>query len=78
MKAAGRGIGTFFLGDQLIRANRQLAADLDGVYHRGEIYLRWLQRLSAAAFGTHIGRLLTLYVALPFGCSIALLKMWDE
>jgi hypothetical protein len=73
-----RGIKTFFLGDPLIRANRQLAAALDGVYHRGEIYLRWLQRFSAAAFGTHIGRLLTLYVALPFGCSIALLKMWDE
>ncbi|HEY7426462.1 MAG TPA: hypothetical protein VH682_19670, partial [Gemmataceae bacterium] len=73
-----RGILTFFLGDPLIRANRQLAADLDGVYHRGEIYLRWLQRLSAAAFGTHVGRLLTLYVALPFGCSLALLKMWDE
>ena len=64
----GRGIATFFVGDSLIRANRQLASDLDGVYHRGEIYLRWLQRCSAAAFGTHIGRLLTLYIALPFGC----------
>src|SRR6185437_8496499 len=41
-------------------------------------YLRWLQRLSAVAFGTHIGRALTLYVALPFGCSIALLKVWEE
>ncbi len=73
-----RGIATFFLGDSLIRANRQLASDLDGVYHRGEIYLRWLQRFSAAAFGTHIGRLLTLYIALPFGCSLAVLKVWDE
>ena len=77
-RSLGRGIATFLLGDQLIRANRQLAADLDGVYHRGEIYLRWLQRFSAAAFGTAIGRLLTLYVALPFGCSLALLKVWDE
>jgi hypothetical protein len=66
------------LGDSLIRANRKLAADLDGVYRRGEIYLRWLQRLSAAAFGTHLGRLLTLYAILPFGCSLALLKMWDH
>src|SRR5579884_525102 len=72
------GLRTFFLGDALIRANRQLASDLDGVYHRGEIYLRWLQRLSAAAFGTRIGRLLTLYIALPFGCSLAVLKVWDE
>jgi hypothetical protein len=72
------GLGTFILGDALIRANRQLASDLDGVYRRGEIYLRWLQRLSAAAFGTHIGRLLTLYIALPFGCSLAVLKVWDE
>jgi hypothetical protein len=76
--AWGSGIKTFFLGDALIRANRQLASDLDGVYRRGEIYLRWLQRLSAAAFGTHVGRLLTLYVALPFGCSLAVLKVWDE
>jgi hypothetical protein len=73
-----RGFRTFFLGDSLIRANRQLASDLDGVYHRGEIYLRWLQRFSAAAFGTHIGRLLTLYIALPFGCALAVLKVWDE
>jgi hypothetical protein len=73
-----RGITTFFLGDELLRANRQLAVDLDGVYHRGEIYLRWLQRFSAAAFGTHIGRLLTLYIALPFGCSLGTIKVWDE
>lgn len=76
--AATHGLKTFLLGDALIRANRQLAVELDGVYHRGEIYLRWLQRLTAAAFGTVVGRLLTLYVALPFGSAIALLKMWDE
>jgi hypothetical protein len=72
------GLRTFIFGDSLIRANRRLAADLDGVYHRGEIYLRWLQRLSAAAFGTLLGRLMTLYAILPFGCSLALLKMWDH
>jgi hypothetical protein len=78
LHAVWRGFRTFFLGDSLIRGNRQLASDLDGVYHRGEIYLRWLQRFSAAAFGTHIGRLLTLYIALPFGCALAVLKVWDE
>lgn len=78
LRSLAHGIRTFFIGDAVIRANRRLAADLDGVYHRGEVYLRWLQRLTAAAFGTRIGRILTLYVALPFGCSIALLKMWEE
>jgi hypothetical protein len=55
----------FILGDPLIRANRRFAVHLDGVYHRGEIYLRWLQRLSSLAFGTATGRLLTLYFLLP-------------
>jgi hypothetical protein len=54
-------------GDPLIRLNRRLAVAVDGVYHRGEIYLRWLQRLSSACFGTAAGRLLTRYVTLPFG-----------
>jgi hypothetical protein len=57
----------FLLGDQLIRANSLLADALDGVYRRGEVYLRWLQGLSSLAFGTRPGRLLTRYVALPFG-----------
>jgi hypothetical protein len=61
------GPGEFLLGDKLIRANRQFADDLDGVYRRGEIYLRWLQRLSSAAFGTRVGRFLTLFLVLPFG-----------
>lgn len=55
------------LGDRLIRANRRMPAALDGVYHRGEFYLRWLQRLSSLAFGTVLGRFLVLYVLLPFG-----------
>ncbi len=57
----------FFSGDQLLQADRQLAESLDGVYHRGEIYLRLPQRLSSLAFGTPLGRFLTRYVALPFG-----------
>jgi hypothetical protein len=48
--------------------------DLEGVYHRGDIYLRWLQRLSAAAFGTRIGRILILYLVLPFGGACLLLE----
>ena len=61
------GPGEFIFGDPLLRANRRLAVSLDGVYRRGEIYLRWLQRLSSLAFGTPVGRFLTLYLVLPFG-----------
>ena len=61
------GARQFFSGDQLLQADRQLAASLDGVYHRGEVYLRFPQRLSSLAFGTPLGRVLTRYVALPFG-----------
>ena len=38
----------FFRGDQLIRADRQLATTLDGVYRGGEVYLRFPQRLELA------------------------------
>lgn len=61
------GASEFALGDQLLRADRQLADSLDGVYHRGELYLRWPQRLSSLAFGTAAGRFLTRWVAIPFG-----------
>jgi hypothetical protein len=57
----------FFRGDRLIRANRRFPVLLDGVYRRGEFYLRWLQRFSSLAFGTAMGRVLVLYLLLPFG-----------
>jgi hypothetical protein len=57
----------FFRGDRLICANRRFSVLLDGVYRRGEFYLRWLQRLSSLAFGTVVGRVLVLYLILPFG-----------
>ncbi len=61
------GPAEFFSGDPLIRANRLLAVRLDGVYHRGEVYMRVLQRLCSLFFGTPVGRVFSLYVALPFG-----------
>ncbi len=64
----------FFRGDQLIRADRQLAATLDGVYRGGEMYLRFPQRLSSLAFGTPLGRFLTQYVAIPFGAAFLALE----
>jgi hypothetical protein len=69
---------TFLLGDQLVRANRGMAAALDGIFRRGEIYLRWLQRFSSLAFGNPVGRFLTRYIVLPFGSSFMALKAWEE
>jgi hypothetical protein len=68
------GAGQFLFGDRLIRGNRALARNLDGVYRRGEIYLRWLQRLISVAFGTLTGRTFTLYFALPFGGAFFLIE----
>lgn len=54
-------------GDQLLRADRKLSLALDGVYRRGEFYLRWMQRISSLGFGTSIGRLVTRFAVVPFG-----------
>ena len=64
----------FFQGDALIQANRQLAYRMDGIYRRGEIYMRGLQRLTSLAFGTRPGRFFTTYIALPFGGAFVLLE----
>lgn len=57
----------FMSGDLLLKADARLTRALDGVYQRGDIHLRWLQRLSAASFGTVTGRFLTRYAAIPYG-----------
>jgi hypothetical protein len=57
----------FLHGDPLLRADRKLALTLDGVYRRGEFYMRWMQRISSLAFGTRVGRFFTRFVAVPFG-----------
>ncbi len=64
----------FFRGDELLEADKLLHRNLDTAYRRGEVYLRWLQRLSALAFGTSVGRWLTLYLALPFGTAYVALE----
>jgi hypothetical protein len=53
-------------GDPLLRVDKILSVSLDGVYRRGEGYMRFLQKLSSLLFGTPIGRVLTLYVLLPY------------
>jgi hypothetical protein len=77
-RAAGRAGAEFLHGDPLLRLNRRLALVLDGVYHRGEFYLRGLQRFSSLAFGTAPGRFLTRYLVVPFGGAFVLLKGTDE
>ncbi|HEX7840675.1 MAG TPA: hypothetical protein VF469_24525, partial [Kofleriaceae bacterium] len=52
-------------GDELLRCDEALSRSLDGVYRRGEGYLRFLQKISSVLFGTRLGRLLTLYLILP-------------
>ncbi|MFO0553732.1 MAG: hypothetical protein U0271_35440 [Polyangiaceae bacterium] len=53
-------------GDALLKADRIVSQSLDGVYRRGEVYLRGLQKLNSILFGTRIGRVATLYAILPF------------
>ena len=59
-------------GDHLLRTDDRLDVSLDGVYRRGEFYLRWLQVVSSIAFGTHVGRFITLFLAIPFGGAVVI------
>ena len=69
-----RGPGELVRGDPLIRANDRLAVRLDGVYRRGEVYMRLLQRGCSVFFGTRPGRWFSKTVALPFGGAFILLE----
>jgi len=62
-----------FVGDPLLLADKKLSISVDGVYRRGELYLRELQRSSSLAFGTGIGRAITLYLALPLVGAVVVL-----
>lgn len=59
-------------GDHLLRTDDRLDVSLDGVYRRGEFYLRWLQIVSSLAFGTRVGRFATLFLAIPFGGAVVI------
>jgi len=61
------GIAELWHGDRLLQADRQLDVILDGVYHRGEFYMRWMQGMSSIAFGTRVGRVVTKLIIIPFG-----------
>ena len=72
------GVGEFVGGDALLRADTGMAYALDGVYRRGEFYLRWIQRFVSVFFGTPWGRAVTLYLALPFGGAFLALMFAEE
>ena len=61
-------------GDQLLRADDELDLALDGVYRRGEFYLRWLQVVSSFFFGTRFGRFATMYLIIPFGGAVVIVE----
>jgi len=68
----------FWNANGLLQVDAGLGVALDGVYRRGEVYLRWLQRLSGLVFGSVLGRWLTRYIAIPFGGSFIVLKGLEE
>ena len=61
-------------GDPLLRADAALARSLDGVYQRGEMYMRSLQRMSSLFFATSVGRVLTRYLLLPLLAAFAIVE----
>ncbi|HET9620207.1 MAG TPA: hypothetical protein VFP84_02490, partial [Kofleriaceae bacterium] len=65
-------------GDALLRCDRALSRSLDGVYRRGEGYLRFLQKASSLLFGTPVGRFLSLYIILPLLGSFTVFKGVQE
>jgi hypothetical protein len=65
-------------GDELLRCDLALSRSLDGVYRRGEGYLRALQKISSVLFGTSLGRFLTLYLILPLLGSYTVFKGAQE
>ena len=72
------GLSELREGDPLLKADKALATHLDGIYRRGDIYLRGLQKVSSLPFGTRVGRWLTLFFILPLGASFILLYFVDH
>ncbi len=60
-----RGPGEWFKGDPLLRLDQRCADTLDSGYRKAEFYRRAFHRLSAALFGTAIGRILVRFLLLP-------------
>ena len=68
------GLKEAWSGDRLLKADDRLDQVLDGVYRRGDFYLRWIQMISAVFFGTSKGRFATLFLIIPFGGALVLIE----
>lgn len=69
-----RQLNELWRGDHLLRADDRLDLALDGVYRRGEFYLRSLQITSSVFFGTPFGRFTTLFLVIPFGGALVIVE----
>lgn len=69
-----REIKELYRGDHLLRADDRLDIAMDGVYRRGEFYLRWLQITSSLFFGTRFGRFATQFLIIPFGGAVVIVE----
>lgn len=82
LKLSDLTLRELWVGDAILRADRRLNRLLDGVYRRGEFYLRGLQRLSSLGFGRVPGRFLIQYLVVPFGGAFLLLEairiVWEK
>ncbi len=67
-------ITELYRGDHLLRADDRLDVAMDGVYRRGEFYLRWLQITSSLFFGTRLGRFTTQFLIIPFGGAVVIVE----
>ncbi|MCA9010324.1 MAG: hypothetical protein KDB01_11285, partial [Planctomycetaceae bacterium] len=67
-----------YLGDHLLRADDRLDVAMDGVYRRGEFYLRWLQITSSVFFGTRFGRFTTQFLIIPFGGAVVIVEVFTH
>jgi hypothetical protein len=72
------GLADYYRGNRLLAADALLQDRLDGIYHPGEIYLRFLQQASALAFGTEFGRFFSSYIALPLLGSVVSVLSVEE
>jgi hypothetical protein len=74
LKANDLALRELKTGDQLLRSDDMLAHSMDGVYRRGEQYMRYLQKFSSLLFGTVIGRFLTTWFLLPALGAVAVIE----
>lgn len=67
----------FFAGDSLLKLDRKLAAELEGVYTSSDFYQRWLEKFTALNFGTSWGRIITRFITLPIGSAFLIVEALD-